>query len=156
MKEKLKALSSHLRVFVGIKPTKCRGLFNDVAYGLHSHTRSAIEYNMAPLRDLEGRFHHSKTFAGAPQSWRCPFSDTLKPLFPGPGYSAAQRFRRGTTWTFSASLRELGRLRHSVELVPTIRRADRGIVSRARSRGTRGRQLPAYLCHSSSIVDHNS
>ena len=38
--------------------------------------------------------------------------------------------------------RELGRLRHSVELVPTIKRADRGSVSRAESRATHDRQLP--------------
>ena len=40
-------------------------------------------------------------------------------LLPHPGNSAAQPFRRGDLWPSTASLRELGRLRHSVELVPT-------------------------------------
>ena len=45
--------------------------------------------------------------------------------FPHPRISAAKPFRRGTAWTSSASLRELGRLRHLVELlVPTTRRAE--------------------------------
>ena len=76
--------------------------------------------------------------------------------FPVPGYSAARPFRRASGWTASASLRELGRLRHLVELVPTTRRADRGNVSRAESHGTCGRQLPAHPRHSSSIVDHRA
>ena len=36
---------------------------------------------------------------------------TLNP-FPGSGYSAVRPFCRAAAWTASASLRELGRLRH--------------------------------------------
>ena len=64
-------------------------------------------------------------------------------------------FLRGMDWPSSVSLRELGRLHHSVELVPNIRRADRGIVSRAKSRGTRGRCQPIFVIRS-SILDHDS
>ena len=80
---------------------------------------------------------------------------TVNPL-PHPGDSAAAPFRRGTAWPASASLRELGRLRHSVKLVPTTRQADHWNVSRAESRATHGQQLLAHLCYSSTFVDHCS
>ena len=80
---------------------------------------------------------------------------------PHSGISVAKPFRRGTAWTSSASLRELDRLRHSVELVPmpvgwSELTEGASAVSRVVQRMAGTRQLPALHCHSSSIVDHHS
>ena len=115
-----------------------------------------LELNLAHACCSERRAEGSSGCASQPGYTTLRGRQYAPNPFPGSGYSAAQPFRRGAAWTSSASHRELGRLRHLMELVPTTRRADRGNVSRAESRGTCGRQLPAHPPHSSSIVDHRA
>ena len=79
--------------------------------------------------------------------------------FPTPGNSAAAPFRRGAAWTASVSLRELGRLRHLVELVPT--RPDELTVGtlavpRVVQRMTGSCQPIHVICRQSWITTHIS
>ena len=71
-------------------------------------------------------------------------------------------FRRGTTWPSSVNSRELGRLRHSVELVLRVHELTVGASAVPReswnTRGRSTRQLcqPTSLLVSSTIVDHHT